>query len=115
MDGVESSARKRARVGVDLTILALVGIVLIAALGAGGAVLYKDYYSPSAFVTRYLDLLSSGRAADALRVGGAAGGEQTTTRDSRPRHPRPCCATRRSLRSPTCASSPRRPSTTVSR
>lgn len=77
MDGVESSARKRARVGIDLTILALVGILLIAALGAGGAVLYKDYYSPSAFVTRYLDLLSSGRAADALRVPGVAVDRET--------------------------------------
>lgn len=72
MDGVESEVRGRARVGVDLAILALVGIVLIAALGAGGTLLYKDYYSPSAFVTRYLDLLSSGRAADALRVPGVA-------------------------------------------
>lgn len=72
MDGAESEARVRARVGIDLAILALVGILLLAALGAGGAVLYKDYYGPSAFVTRYLDLLSSGRAADALRVPGVA-------------------------------------------
>jgi hypothetical protein len=77
MDGVESGARGRARLGVDLTILALVGVLLIAAMFAGGATLYKDFYGPSAFVTRYLDLLSSGRAADALRVPGVAVDRET--------------------------------------
>ncbi|UNK71017.1 hypothetical protein [Microbacterium sp. H1-D42] len=65
-------SRRRARLGIDLTILGLIGVLLIAALGAGGASLYKQFYSPSAFVHRYLDLLASGRAADALRVPGVA-------------------------------------------
>ncbi|MFC4138098.1 MULTISPECIES: hypothetical protein [unclassified Microbacterium] len=68
----EGSAPRRPRLGVDLTILALIGVLLIAALGAGGAALYQQFYSPAAFVARYLDLLSSGRAADALRVSGVA-------------------------------------------
>lgn len=52
--------------------LALVGVLLLAAIGAGGATLYQQFYGPSAFVTRYLDLLASGRAADALRIPGVA-------------------------------------------
>ncbi|MFS0853599.1 hypothetical protein [Microbacterium sp. 179-I 3D4 NHS] len=77
MNGAETKARRRSRLGVDLALLGLVGVLLIAALGAGGAVLYKDFYGPSAFVTRYLDLLSSGRAADALRVPGVAVDRET--------------------------------------
>lgn len=68
---VTTSLRRR-RLWVDLTTLALIGVLLIAALGAAGAVLYKEYYGPSAFVTRYLDLLATGRAADALRIPGVA-------------------------------------------
>ncbi|MFE6734687.1 hypothetical protein [Microbacterium sp. NPDC057650] len=68
----EEGAPRRARLGVDLTILALVGVLLIAALGAGGVSLYQQFYSPSAFASRYLEMLSSGRAADALRVPGVA-------------------------------------------
>ncbi len=49
-----------------------VGLMLVAALGAGGATLYQQFYGPSAFVVRYLDLLSAGRAADALRIPGVA-------------------------------------------
>src|SRR5690606_19055090 len=33
---------------------------------------YKEFYGPSAFVTRYLDLLATGRAADALRIPGVS-------------------------------------------
>lgn len=64
--------RRRAPLWADLTILAVVGVVLVAALGAGGISLYREFYSPSAFVTRYLTLLSEGRAADALRLPGVA-------------------------------------------
>lgn len=60
------------RVWFDLTALAVVGVMLIAALGAGATILYKEFYGPAAFVTRYLDLLSTGRAADALRMPGVA-------------------------------------------
>ncbi|MFS6531338.1 hypothetical protein V8Z69_15830 [Microbacterium aurugineum] len=72
MERARSSAPRRSRLGVDLAMLAVVGLMLVAAIGAGGATLYQQFYGPSAFVTRYLDLLSSGRAADALRVPGVA-------------------------------------------
>lgn len=72
-----SSSLQRRRLRFDLTALALVGVLLIAALGAAGAVLYKQYYGPSAFVTRYLDLLATGRAADALRIPGVAVDRET--------------------------------------
>ena len=72
MERARTRTPRRARLGVDLAILAVVGVMLVAALGAGGATLYQQFYGPSAFVVRYLDLLSSGRAADALRVPGVA-------------------------------------------
>lgn len=72
MKRAQTSAPRRARLGLDLTLLALVGVLLFAALGAGGATLYQQFYGPSAFVVRYLDLLGAGRAADALRVPGVA-------------------------------------------
>ncbi|MFD5226025.1 hypothetical protein ACFWHT_10440 [Microbacterium sp. NPDC058342] len=65
-------SRRRATLRTDLTLLALIGVLLIAALGAGGMALYQQFYGPSAFVQRYLDLLSSGQAADALRVPGVS-------------------------------------------
>ncbi|MEJ6555926.1 hypothetical protein PQI51_12940 [Microbacterium esteraromaticum] len=67
-------ARPRARAGLrgDLTLLALVGVLLVAAIAAGGMSLYQQFYSPSAFVQRYLDLLSSGRAVEALQVPGVS-------------------------------------------
>lgn len=67
-----TSRRRRARLGVDLTILGVVGVLLVAAIGAGGISLYQQFYSPSAFVERYIDLLAAGRAADALRVPGVS-------------------------------------------
>ena len=65
-----STPRRRLR--VDLSILALIGVLLVAAVGAGGASLYRSFYSPSAFVMDYLELLSAGRAADALQLPGVA-------------------------------------------
>ena len=65
-------SRRRSALRTDLTILGVVGVLLIAALGAGGMSLYQQVYSPSAFVQRYLDLLASGRAADALQVPGVS-------------------------------------------
>lgn len=65
-------SRRRAGLRTDLTVLALIGVLLIAALAAGGHSLYQQVYSPSAFVQRYLDLLAAGKAADALRVPGVA-------------------------------------------
>lgn len=57
----------------DLTILAIVGVLLVAALAAGANVLYRELYSPSAFVQRYLALIEEGRAVDALAVPGVSG------------------------------------------
>lgn len=65
-------SRRRASLRTDLTLLGLIGVLLLAALGAGAVSLYQEVYSPSAFVHRYLDLLSSGRAADALQVPGVS-------------------------------------------
>ncbi|MDR6868868.1 hypothetical protein J2Y69_003494 [Microbacterium resistens] len=64
--------RRRARLWPDLALLSVVGLVLVAALGAGGITVYRQFYSPAAFVQGYLDLLASGRAADALRLPGVA-------------------------------------------
>ena len=65
-----AASRRRRRLGLDLTLLAIVGVVLIAAVAAGAAALYREFYSPTAFVERYLTLLAEGRAADALAVPG---------------------------------------------
>jgi hypothetical protein len=62
--------RTRRRLAAELTALAVVGVLLLAAFAAGGVTLYREVYSPSAFVLRYLDLLSDGRAADAREVPG---------------------------------------------
>lgn len=62
--------RRRRRLAADLTALAVVGVLLVAALTGTGAYLYQQLYSPTAFVLGYLDLLSQGRAADALAVPG---------------------------------------------
>ena len=65
-------ARRRSRLGLDLTLLGIVGVLLVGAVGAGGAVLYREFYSASAFVERYLGLLADGHAADALALPGVS-------------------------------------------
>lgn len=76
MQGRVSPGRRRPRgrssLRSDLTLLAVIGVLLFAAIAAGGMSLYQSFYSPSAFVQRYLDLLSSGRAAEALQVPGVS-------------------------------------------
>lgn len=64
------ASRRRGRLARDLTLLAIVGVLLVAAVMAGAAALYREFYSPTAFVERYLGLLADGRAADALAVPG---------------------------------------------
>lgn len=64
--------RRRRTLGRDLVALGIVGILLVGALGATAAFLYRELYSPSAFVERYLDLLSRGQAAEALALPGVA-------------------------------------------
>ncbi|QKJ21313.1 hypothetical protein HQM25_17095 [Microbacterium hominis] len=53
-------------------IIGVLGAALVAALWAGGALLYQHFYSPTAFVERYLGMLSDRDAADALAVPGVA-------------------------------------------
>ncbi len=65
-----AAAPRRRRLGLDLTLLGIVGVLLIAAVGAGVGAIYREFYSPTAFVERYLGLLAEGRAADALAVPG---------------------------------------------
>jgi len=64
-----ASPRRRSLAG-DMTLLVLIGVLLIAAVGAGVGAIYREFYSPTAFVERYLGLLAEGRAADALAVPG---------------------------------------------
>lgn len=65
-------AGRRRTLARDLTALGLVGVLLAGAFAATGIVLYRTLYSPTAFVTHYLDLLSEGRAAEALQLPGVA-------------------------------------------
>ena len=53
-------------------LLGIVGVLLIAAVVAASASLYREFYSPTAFVERYLGMLAEGSAADALAVPGVA-------------------------------------------
>jgi len=62
----------RPRVALDLTMLAIIGVLLIAAIAAASAIAYREFYSPTAFVERYLGTLAEGRAADALTIPGVA-------------------------------------------
>ncbi|MBD7957467.1 hypothetical protein H9651_07430 [Microbacterium sp. Sa4CUA7] len=55
---------------MDITLLTIVGVLLMGALAATAGALYAQFYSPSAFVGRYLAMLGEGRAADALDVPG---------------------------------------------
>lgn len=67
-----ASAPSRTHLGRDLTLIVLVVVVGLGALAAGGVYLYRELYSPTAFVERYLSLLSDGRAADALAIPGVS-------------------------------------------
>ncbi|WP_396820977.1 hypothetical protein [Microbacterium trichothecenolyticum] len=64
--------RTRRRLALDLTLLGVVGVVLVGAAFAAWQVMQREFYSPKAFVERYVQLLAEGRAADALAVSGVA-------------------------------------------
>lgn len=67
--------RKRVRrrsLALDLTLLGIVGVLLIAAVAAALGAIQREFYSPTAFVERYLALLSDGQAAEALTLPGVA-------------------------------------------
>nr|WP_205835302.1 hypothetical protein [Microbacterium sp. CFH 90308] len=57
---------------VDLTLLGVVGLLLVAAVPATWGALERQFYSPTAFVERYVGMLADGDAADALAVPGVA-------------------------------------------
>jgi len=65
-----ANRRSRRRLAFDLTALSLVGALLLGAIGAATVTVYRDLYSPSAFVIRYLDMLSEGRVPEALALPG---------------------------------------------
>jgi hypothetical protein len=67
-----AKSRRRRSLALDLTILGVVGAVLVAAVFAAWAAIEREYYSPSAFVERYVGLLADGRAAEALAIPGVA-------------------------------------------
>lgn len=52
--------------------MVLIGVLLLGALGAGAASLYRELYSPRAFVLHYLSLLQERRTAEALALPGVA-------------------------------------------
>ena len=66
------ASRPRGRLGLDLTLLAVAGVLLLGAVAAGVVFLYQQLYSPKAFVEHYLSLLSEGHAADALAMPGVS-------------------------------------------
>jgi hypothetical protein len=63
---------RRRSLATDLTLLGIIGALLVGAFVTAGATLYREFYSPAAFVERYLGLLAEGRAADALATPGVA-------------------------------------------
>lgn len=67
-----TKTRRRRSLALDLTILGAVGAVLVAAVFAAWGAIEREFYSPSAFVERYVGLLADGRAADALAMPGVA-------------------------------------------
>ena len=75
---------RRPRLGMELTVLAVVGVLLIAALGAGWASLYRQFWGPTAFVERYVSLLAAGRAADALALPGVGVDSSRLTEEGLP-------------------------------
>ncbi|WP_194398743.1 hypothetical protein [Microbacterium atlanticum] len=61
---------RRPGLALDLSLLALVGLLLVGAVFAAWGAMERYFYSPAAFVDSYVDLLAQGRAADALAVPG---------------------------------------------
>ncbi|MCW3493040.1 hypothetical protein [Microbacterium sp. SSM24] len=70
----EEAVKRGGRRGLafDLTVLAIVGVLLIAAVLAAAGAVQQQFYSPAAFVERYLSTLAAGRAAEALALPGVA-------------------------------------------
>lgn len=66
------SKRSRRRLALDLALLGVVGVLLVAAVAAALGAIQQQFYSPTAFVERYVGMLADGRAAEALTVPGVA-------------------------------------------
>lgn len=87
MDAVQQTSRAdaadprrlRRSLRTDLTLLALIGVLLAGAFAATAAVVYERFYSPAAFAEHYLDLLGQGRSAEALEVAGVRIGSAEIT------------------------------------
>ncbi|WP_230206520.1 hypothetical protein [Microbacterium gorillae] len=60
----------RRPLAVRLGVLALAAVLVAAMFAAGYFFAYRSLYSPSAFVTKYLNLLAAGHATDALAMPG---------------------------------------------
>ena len=67
-----ASDRRRRSLALDLTLLGVVGVLLLGAAAAAIGAIHQQFYSPTAFVQRYLAMLADGRAAEALTVPGVA-------------------------------------------
>ncbi len=76
-EGPDAPRARRSSVRRDLIALGVVGVLLIAAIAVGAAALYREFYSPGAFVQRYLGLLADGHAADALALPGVTVDSET--------------------------------------
>lgn len=63
--------RARPRAG-EIVGMVVIGALLVGAIAAGFATLYRVFWGPEAFVERYVSLIAEGRAADALTVPGVA-------------------------------------------
>lgn len=64
-----AGARRRSRV-LEVVGFAVIGALLVGAIGAALASLYREFWGPTAFAERYVQLLVDGRAADALMTDG---------------------------------------------
>lgn len=64
--------RRRSSRALEVTGFVIIGALLVGAIAAAFGSLYREFWGPSAFAERYVQLLADGRAADALAVDGVA-------------------------------------------
>lgn len=69
---VEPAPARRRGAALEIGVTVGIAALLVAAIAAGFASLYREFWGPSAFVERYVQLLADGRAADALAVPGVS-------------------------------------------
>lgn len=66
----DAAPRRRLPLWAFLTALGLAAVLFVVAAVWTVSLIYRQFYSPSAFVEHYTELLAEGRAADALAVPG---------------------------------------------